>query len=1012
MHRGSLFRRTAATAVVLSVGAGLGPLASPLAYAADPPVAQEAVLPAGARFLPRDETLVEAGATGFLHQQEGSTGRLWTDYATGRTRGITPAVATGHSGMRAALGQTAPDGTRPVAVTDLATGEVTTVTMPAGYIWSGAYTADSVTAYRLVDGLIGELSVLRTVDGATRVSPVEGVPAGVKSIRTHAQQQDGRGAVLVLTAPDRAAALHLLDYATARLTALPKNFAPGGYVALGERHLLTWPYENATVTTLDRNDPQAAPVTLTMPAPAGPERTFARFAVVGDWIVFSRLLDPYAKQHTPGGRLQAMPVTGGEPRELLRYSDEHFAAAPDGSVLVTGGSGAKDWAVRRVTAGPDGAPVLSTVHEVAPVTARIHALALGGGKLSYVSDADGGAFVSLYDHDVAVTGTPAPGERALRFRLASGVPTELSALGNGRTGYASPHGGVQVPIDDTSLEVIDVPAGSRIVDATGRYSVIDAPGGPQHIGDLGSPRNGHVALTRPSSAATVWGTTLWTPGRSAGTVAWYDLKSKKTSPDLALGSGCVPNELQAVGRWVHWTCGSGASAKAGVWDQKTRTSTPVPAGRARLGDGFLVREEGERLLLTDFHTATGAAATTPFADVPGDAPWAVDKFGGHVAYTDAEQRIRIKPVTVPRSPVGLAESEVEDWIAIGAGADHNPAWDGAWQLSRPPVRWSVAIKDAAGRTVRTIASAERAGARISVSWDGRGDDGRIVSGGPHTWTLSADAGEGTRVVQGGRIAVSGGATGFRDYGGNGVAELFTKQAATLSAHEGMTAASESGASLSQRGGWSDVNQVLPFGDMDGDRCNDLVVRTTAGDLDRYSGRCQGVPAATGPKVRIGSGFNAFDALVTPGDLTGDGRADLLARQRSTGALYLYADNGAGALKGGVRLAGSFTGLTLVGAGDLTGDGHGDLLARDAGGELWRYDGTGTGALRARVLVFKDWGAGRNAFVGAGDIDGDGRNDLVSRDTSGKLMRNSGDGKGSFGGTVVIGTGWQRYGSIH
>ncbi|MGW7367652.1 FG-GAP repeat domain-containing protein [Streptomyces sp. NPDC054841] len=110
---------------------------------------------------------------------------------------------------------------------------------------------------------------------------------------------------------------------------------------------------------------------------------------------------------------------------------------------------------------------------------------------------------------------------------------------------------------------------------------------------------------------------------------------------------------------------------------------------------------------------------------------------------------------------------------------------------------------------------------------------------------------------------------------------------------------------------------------------------------------------------------------------------------------------------------SWKGLTLIGAGDLNGDRHGDLLARDAGGELWRYDGTGAGTLKPRVLVFKDWATGRNAFVGAGDITGDGRNDLVSRDTNGKLLRNSGDGKGSFGSTVQIGTGWQRYdGGIH
>ena len=75
----------------------------------------------------------------------------------------------------------------------------------------------------------------------------------------------------------------------------------------------------------------------------------------------------------------------------------------------------------------------------------------------------------------------------------------------------------------------------------------------------------------------------------------------------------------------------------------------------------------------------------------------------------------------------------------------------------------------------------------------------------------------------------------------------------------------------------------------------------------------------------------------------------------------------------------------------------------------RYGDRDTQAPRAG---FQGLGAGRNAFVGVGDLDGDGRNDLVSRDTAGRLLRNSGDGKGSFRGTVQIGTGWQRYTAIY
>lgn len=47
-------------------------------------------------------------------------------------------------------------------------------------------------------------------------------------------------------------------------------------------------------------------------------------------------------------------------------------------------------------------------------------------------------------------------------------------------------------------------------------------------------------------------------------------------------------------------------------------------------------------------------------------------------------------------------------------------------------------------------------------------------------------------------------------------------------------------------------------------------------------------------------------------------------------------------------------------------------------------------------------------TGVGDITGDGRADVVSRDTSGALYRNNGNGKGSFGGRTKLATGWQSY----
>ncbi|MFG2756769.1 FG-GAP repeat domain-containing protein [Streptomyces wuyuanensis] len=106
----------------------------------------------------------------------------------------------------------------------------------------------------------------------------------------------------------------------------------------------------------------------------------------------------------------------------------------------------------------------------------------------------------------------------------------------------------------------------------------------------------------------------------------------------------------------------------------------------------------------------------------------------------------------------------------------------------------------------------------------------------------------------------------------------------------------------------------------------------------------------------------------------------------------------------MKVGSGWKGWTIIGAADLTGDGHGDLPAREAGGEVWRYDGTGTGTFKPRKLVFSDWGAGREEIVVVGGITGDGILDLLSRDTNGTLLRNKGEGKGLFGATVTVGTG--------
>ena len=99
---------------------------------------------------------------------------------------------------------------------------------------------------------------------------------------------------------------------------------------------------------------------------------------------------------------------------------------------------------------------------------------------------------------------------------------------------------------------------------------------------------------------------------------------------------------------------------------------------------------------------------------------------------------------------------------------------------------------------------------------------------------------------------------------------------------------------------------------------------------------------------------------------------------------------------------------LTAPGDISGDGIGDLLAQDRANTVYRYYGTRKGTFGARTKLFTAWGGSYDAVVGVGDITGDGKADLVERDSAGSLFRNSGDGKGSFGARVKVSGGWSGY----
>jgi secreted trypsin-like serine protease len=212
------------------------------------------------------------------------------------------------------------------------------------------------------------------------------------------------------------------------------------------------------------------------------------------------------------------------------------------------------------------------------------------------------------------------------------------------------------------------------------------------------------------------------------------------------------------------------------------------------------------------------------------------------------------------------------------------------------------------------------------------------------------------------------------------------------------------ASKAPIGDFSGLN-LIRQSDLNRDDFQDLVVRATDGRLYWLDG-------STGDSVLIGPGWNVMKAILTPGDITGDSLPDVVAAD-SNGNSWVYPGNGKGGL-GSRTLIGSgwniFSGR-IYGKGDLTGDGRPDIVARDSSGVLWLYKGTGVASApwAARVKIGTGWNI-FNAFDTVGDITGDGKADLVARDSSGVLWLYKGTGvaSGPYAARVKIGSGWNAY----
>ncbi|WP_030903099.1 N-acetylmuramoyl-L-alanine amidase [Streptomyces sp. NRRL F-5126] len=214
------------------------------------------------------------------------------------------------------------------------------------------------------------------------------------------------------------------------------------------------------------------------------------------------------------------------------------------------------------------------------------------------------------------------------------------------------------------------------------------------------------------------------------------------------------------------------------------------------------------------------------------------------------------------------------------------------------------------------------------------------------------------------------------------------------------------------GGWDQYTAIAPLAALRADGTGDMVARDKSGNLWYYRGSSDPNRPFKG-RIEVGGGWNMFNGIWGVRDWTGDGRADLIGRDAS-GTLWLYQGTGTPTRPFLPRQkigTGWDTYNMMTSTGDITGDGRPDLVARDSSGTLWLYQGTGKAAApyAKRTEIGGGWEM-FNTFAGPSDLNRDGIGDLIARDSSGNLWfyRGTGDPAAPFAKRTGIGGGWEMF----
>ncbi|MEO7410339.1 MAG: FG-GAP-like repeat-containing protein [Sphingomicrobium sp.] len=189
-------------------------------------------------------------------------------------------------------------------------------------------------------------------------------------------------------------------------------------------------------------------------------------------------------------------------------------------------------------------------------------------------------------------------------------------------------------------------------------------------------------------------------------------------------------------------------------------------------------------------------------------------------------------------------------------------------------------------------------------------------------------------------------------------------------------------------------QIAGTGDFNGDGRDDILWRNVDGQLSNWLATATG--GFTQNNANAAAVVSTAWQVVGTGDFNGDGRDDILWRN-TDGTVTDWLATAAGGFTANDANAARFvpTSWTVVGTGDFNGDGRDDILSRNSNGQLSDWLGQANGGFvlndaNALINVDTSW-----KVAGTGDFNGDGRDDILWRNDNGQLSNWLGQANGGF-----------------